>query len=42
MKTQKKSAISFQKLDAAQMQKIGGGVWVEVTDPDGKKTLIWV
>jgi hypothetical protein len=42
MKTVKKDAASFKKMDAAQMEKIKGGYWVEITNPDGSKTKIWV
>ena len=42
MKTLKKTVERFQKLDATQMKKIEGGVLVEVTDADGKKTITWV
>ena len=42
MKKAKKSTESFQVLNTVQMDKIKGGEWVEVTNPDGTKTLIWV
>jgi hypothetical protein len=42
MKKAKKSTESFQVLNTVQMDKIKGGQWVEVTNPDGTKTLIWV
>ena len=42
MMKSKKSTVSFQALNTVQMSKIKGGQWVEVTNPDGTKTLIWV
>ena len=42
MKKVKKEAASFPKLSATQMKKIEGGGWVEVTNPDGTITKIWV
>ena len=42
MKKAKKDIASFQTLDAAQMKKIDGGQWVEITTSDGKKTTIWI
>ncbi len=37
MKKAKKSTESFQVLNTVQMDKIKGGQWVEVTNPDGTK-----
>ena len=37
-----KMASNFQQLDALQMRKIDGGVWVEETNPDGTTTTVWV
>ena len=42
MKTVKKVAANFKKMDAAQMKKIKGGYWLEHTDSTGKVTRIWV
>lgn len=42
MKKVKKDAASFQKMNAAQMKKIEGGYYVNVTNPDGTITQIWV
>lgn len=42
MKTTKKRLVNFQTLDAAQMKTIKGGTWIEVTNPDGTKTTVWV
>ena len=42
MKKAIKSTESFQALNTVQMDKIKGGQWVEVTNHDGTKTLIWV
>jgi hypothetical protein len=35
MKRVKKDATTFKKMNALQMVKIKGGVWIEVTNPDG-------
>ena len=42
MKSVKKDASNFQQLDALQMKQIGGGQWVEITNPDGTKTIMWI
>lgn len=42
MKIVKKDAASFKKLDAVQMEKIKGGGWIQVTNPDGTVSRIWV
>jgi hypothetical protein len=38
----KKNATSFKKMNAMQMKKINGGDWMQVTNPDGSVTKIWV
>lgn len=40
MKKTKKGAESFRKLDATQMRKIDGGIWVEIRNPDGTITIV--
>jgi len=42
MKTQKRDAASFKKMDDVQIEKIKGGRWLEVTNPDGTISLIWI
>ena len=42
MKTVKKVAANFKKMDAAQMEKIKGGGWIRVTNPDGTVIEIYV
>ena len=42
MKKIKKNAAKFQQLDSAQMDKIKGGIWVEIIDKDGKPKTIWI
>ena len=41
MKKNKINAAKFQQLDAAQMDKIIGGLLVEITNPDGT-TTVWI
>jgi hypothetical protein len=41
MKKVKKAAASFTTLDASQMGKIKGGIWVNVTKPDGTVEPVW-
>jgi hypothetical protein len=42
MKRVKKNAASFKSLSATQMGKTRGGQWVEVTNPDGTTTTVWL
>jgi len=42
MKRLKKNASNFKKLNAAQMKNLKGGQWVEITNPDGSVTNVWV
>jgi len=42
MKKLKKNAAKFRQLDAAQMDKIKGGIWIEVKDKDGNIIYIEV
>jgi len=42
MKITKKVVPCFQILDASQMKNIKGGTWIEVTNPDGTKTTVWI
>ena len=42
MKKIKKNAAKFQQLSADEMQKITGGIWVEIIDKDGKPKTIWI
>ena len=41
MKKVKKDAASFQQLDAAQMQKINGGFYVNFRLPNGQIKPVW-
>lgn len=42
MKKLKKDATGFKKMNAVQMGKIKGGVWIEVTNPDGTVSKVEV
>lgn len=42
MKTKKKDAKNFQKLDVGQMRKINGGTFIEFRNPDGTIVIIEV
>ena len=42
MKKAKNDATSFKQLDAAQMRKVDGGTWVNISNPDGTVTPVWV
>lgn len=42
MKKTKKAAINFMKLNANEMGKVKGGQWIEITDKNGNKSLIWI
>jgi len=42
MEKVKRDAASFSKLSAMQMKKIDGGGWIEIKNPDGSSTTIWV
>lgn len=42
MKKSKKLQANFQTLDDAQMKNIKGGTWIEVKNPDGTTTTVWI